>query len=90
MSIIFQLNHFRQLTFHDAHLRNNYRPPQPINDRIIYENDDKGPDFNTDFGFSAIPFVNADNAADKCRNGGGVALLLVSFAINLLFTCTKY
>ncbi|XP_034481887.1 carbonic anhydrase 1-like [Drosophila innubila] len=82
-----QINHFRELTLHDYHLRNNFRPPQPINDRIIYEN---VPRKFVQLGYSAIPFVNADNAAEKCSKGGGIVLILVCYVINSLFTCTKF
>ncbi|KAH8307037.1 hypothetical protein KR044_003976 [Drosophila immigrans] len=34
----YQLNRFRELTTNDEHLKNNFRPIQPLNDRVIYEN----------------------------------------------------
>ncbi|KAH8366100.1 hypothetical protein KR093_009023, partial [Drosophila rubida] len=57
-----QLNKFRELTAHDDHLKNNYRPPQPINDRIIYQNAPPVPGYATRKS-SAIPFVNVANVA---------------------------
>lgn len=57
-----QLSHFRLLTANDDHLKNNFRPTQPLNDRIVYRNE---PSINSlTMPFSSIPFVDADNAAD--------------------------
>ncbi|XP_017071607.1 carbonic anhydrase 2 [Drosophila eugracilis] len=54
-----QLNAFRLLTAHDDHLKNNFRPIQPLNDRILYKNIVETPIYN----MGSIPFVNAENAA---------------------------
>ncbi|XP_034482128.1 carbonic anhydrase 2-like [Drosophila innubila] len=34
----YQLNLFRKLTANNEHMRNNFRPIQPLNDRVIYKN----------------------------------------------------
>ncbi|XP_060655259.1 carbonic anhydrase 1-like [Drosophila nasuta] len=86
-----QLNKFRELTAHDDHLKNNYRPPQPINDRIIYENAPPIPSY-AKVGYSAIPFVDVANAAyaNLCFGGKGQVFLLVTFIINSLHPCSLY
>ncbi|KAH8345692.1 hypothetical protein KR067_001369, partial [Drosophila pandora] len=38
LKISLQLNAFRLLTAHDDHLKNNFRPTQPLNDRPVYSN----------------------------------------------------
>ncbi|KAH8251098.1 hypothetical protein KR026_011317 [Drosophila bipectinata] len=40
-----QLNAFRLLTAHDDHLKNNFRPTQPLNDRPVYSNRQESPLF---------------------------------------------
>ncbi|XP_062135515.1 carbonic anhydrase 1-like isoform X2 [Drosophila sulfurigaster albostrigata] len=86
-----QLNKFRELTARDDHLKNNYRPPQPINDRIIYENAPPIPSY-AKVGYSAIPFVDVANAAytNLCFGGKGKVFLLATFVINSLHLCSQY
>ncbi|XP_017955339.1 carbonic anhydrase 2 isoform X2 [Drosophila navojoa] len=57
----YQLSHFRLLTANDDHLKNNFRPTQPLNDRIVYRNEPTDDDLF--MPWSSIPFVDADNAA---------------------------
>ncbi|KAH8380268.1 hypothetical protein KR009_009752 [Drosophila setifemur] len=49
-----QLNAFRSLTAHDDHLKNNFRPIQPLNDRLVYMNTYREP-----------LFVDAANSAGR-------------------------
>lgn len=37
-TFILQLDRFRELTANDEEMRNNFRPIQPLNDRVIHEN----------------------------------------------------
>ncbi|ALC43469.1 CAH2, partial [Drosophila busckii] len=55
-----QLEYFRLLTASDDHLKNNFRPTQPLNNRTVYKHDPFSLE-KSDMG--AVPFVNADNAA---------------------------
>ncbi|KAH8307341.1 hypothetical protein KR044_010399, partial [Drosophila immigrans] len=82
-----QINKFRELTSNDDHLKNNYRPPQPINDRIVYQNIPPFPIYATKRS-SAIPFVDVENAASINGIFGGrkLVLLLVAFVINSLYS----
>ncbi|KAH8380269.1 hypothetical protein KR009_009753, partial [Drosophila setifemur] len=58
-----QLNAFRMLTANDDHLKNNFRPIQPLNDRTLYKNFVESPVYN----MGAIPFVNAANAGSTWK-----------------------
>ncbi|EDV96261.1 carbonic anhydrase 2 [Drosophila grimshawi] len=78
-----QLNHFRELTSNDEHLKNNFRPTQPLNNRIVYKNDP--PVFEiAKQGWGAIPFVNAANAADSIAGCWGAWRMSVLFGFSLL------
>lgn len=62
-----QISKFRELTSNDDHMKNNYRPIQKLNDRVVYENIPLDP-FNEPM--SAIPFVDVENSANPVCNGG--------------------
>ncbi|KAH8335342.1 hypothetical protein KR067_011003, partial [Drosophila pandora] len=68
-----ELNAFRLLTANDDHLKNNFRPIQPLNDRILYKNYIDIP--TTKMG--SIPFVNAENSAASWRSWHSLALVLL-------------
>ncbi|KAH8307340.1 hypothetical protein KR044_010400, partial [Drosophila immigrans] len=75
-----QLNLFREITFDDDDLKNDYSPPQLVHDRIIYENIFPVQEHLT--GTQGYPLTRAPdrNSCNSCR---GQALFLVSFLINL-------
>ncbi|EDW69070.1 carbonic anhydrase 2 isoform X1 [Drosophila virilis] len=76
----YQLNHFRLLTANDDHLKNNFRPTQPLNNRVVYFNDPGIPDIaKRDWG--SIPFVDAENAAGRIACGWFAALLGLSLLV---------
>lgn len=62
-----QISKFRELTANDDHMKNNYRPIQKLNDRVVYENIPLDP-FNEPM--SAIPFVDVENSANPVCKGG--------------------
>lgn len=66
-----QLNAFRLLTANDDHLKNNFRPIQPLNDRTLYKNYIEIPIHN----MGSIPLVDAENAAGKWRAQAAAVLL---------------
>ncbi|XP_017043459.1 carbonic anhydrase 2 [Drosophila ficusphila] len=74
-----QLNAFRLLTANDDHLKNNFRPIQPLNDRTVYKNFIKVPVNN----MGSIPLVNAENAAGNWRPLS-LAVLLSGFVLAAL------
>lgn len=76
---------FRLLTANDDHLKNNFRPIQPLNDRILYKNYAEEEIFN----MGAIPFVNADNAAGRWKPHF-LAALLPSFGLVTLLRATVF
>lgn len=55
-----QIRKFRELTANDDHMKNNYRPTQKLNDRIVYEHVPIDPLMPV---MSAIPFVDVENSA---------------------------
>jgi len=65
------LNAFRLLTANDDHLKNNFRPIQPLNDRTLYKNYIEIPIHN----MGSIPLVDAENAAGKWRAQAAAVLL---------------
>ncbi|XP_016966632.1 carbonic anhydrase 1 [Drosophila biarmipes] len=77
-----QLNAFRLLTANDDHLKNNFRPIQPLNDRILYKNYIDVPTHNMD----SVPFVDAENAAGSWRPHCLAVLLPTVVLVPLLRT----
>ncbi|XP_016997187.2 carbonic anhydrase 1-like [Drosophila takahashii] len=77
-----QLNAFRLLTANDDHLKNNFRPIQPLNDRTLYKNYIEVPLHN----LGSIPFTDAENAAGKWRPQSMAVLLPVFVLVALLRT----
>ncbi|XP_016933266.3 carbonic anhydrase 1 [Drosophila suzukii] len=72
-----QLNAFRLLTANDDHLKNNFRPIQPLNDRVLYKNY-----INVDIdNLDSVPFVDAENAAGKWRPHSLAVLLPAIFVL---------
>ncbi|EDW79286.2 uncharacterized protein Dwil_GK13282 [Drosophila willistoni] len=69
----YQLNGFRQLTAHDEHLKNNFRPIQPLNDRTIYKHKLSAPPTDK---MGSIPFVNVDNFAGRISASSAYFYLL--------------
>ncbi|XP_052845032.1 carbonic anhydrase 1 isoform X1 [Drosophila gunungcola] len=82
-----QLSAFRLLTANDDHLKNNFRPIQPLNDRTLYKNYIVTPIFN----MGSIPFVNAENAAGNERwRPLYLAVLLPSFVLMALLRTSAF
>ncbi|KAH8270427.1 hypothetical protein KR018_009959, partial [Drosophila ironensis] len=69
-----QLNAFRLLTANDDHLKNNFRPIQPLNDRTLYRNAFEMPTHS----MGSIPFVHAENSADRGKSVHSPAAIFLS------------
>ncbi|KAH8367274.1 hypothetical protein KR200_008104 [Drosophila serrata] len=80
-----QLSAFRLLTASDDHLKNNFRPIQPLNDRTLYKNLVETPIYN----MGSIPFVNAANAAGRWEPHF-VSALLPCFGLLTLIRATVF
>lgn len=72
----YQLDLFRQLMDNDEHLKNNFRPIQPLNDRIIYENIPNPQMINKSW-------TSLRNAANFTVSKSAAVLLCVSLVILL-------
>lgn len=73
-----QIRRFRELTANDDHMKNNYRPTQKLNDRIVYEH----VPIDIFPVMSAIPFVDVANSAWSVSYGG------MSFTCFVLYIAT--